>query len=58
MSKGEFDIVVRGGTIVTAFEVFKADVGIRHGRIEAIGRNLGRGDEEIDAKEHLVLPAE
>ncbi len=37
-----YDLVVRGGTIVTAADRFVGDVGIRGGRIVAIGDGLPR----------------
>ncbi|MFC7612127.1 hypothetical protein [Teichococcus aestuarii] len=51
-----FDLVVRGGTLATAAEVFEADIGIRDGRIAALGHGLGRGREEISAKGMIVTP--
>ena len=36
----DFDLVIRGGTVVTAAEQFRADVGIRGGRIAAVGAGL------------------
>jgi len=51
----DFDLVVRGGTVVTAVEQFRADVGIRGGRIEALGANLS-GTRVLDAGGLLVLP--
>ncbi len=50
-----FDLVVRGGTVVTASEQFRADVGIRGGRIAAVGEGL-RGDRTLDAGGLLVMP--
>ena len=50
-----FDLVVRGGTVVTASEQFRADVGVRDGRIAAVGEGL-RGGREIDAGGLLVMP--
>ncbi|KTR03528.1 dihydropyrimidinase [Aureimonas ureilytica] len=55
MSEG-FDLVIRGGTVATASDVFQADIGIREGRIVQIGEALGRGTEEIDATGRYVLP--
>jgi len=52
----DFDIVIRGGTIGTSTAVFAADVGIVGDQITAIGRNLGLGKREINAKDKLVLP--
>ncbi|MCT7656094.1 amidohydrolase family protein [Oceanimonas sp. NS1] len=52
----EFDLVIRNGRIATAADVTDCDVGIRDGRIQALGLNLGPGREEIDASGKLVLP--
>ena len=54
----EFDLVVRGGTLVdgTGGEPFDADVSVKDGTIAAIGKFAGRGEEEIDAKGNLVTP--
>ena len=38
-----FDLVVRGGTVVTAADTFRADVGIRGGAIAALARDLDAG---------------
>jgi dihydropyrimidinase len=51
-----FDLVVRGGTVVTASDMMRADVGIRGETIVAIGEGLDRGGQEIDARGHLVMP--
>lgn len=56
MGKGEYDLVVRGGTVVTASDVFEADIGVSDGLVRAVGRDLGAGAEEIDAKGLLVMP--
>lgn len=50
-----FDLVVRGGTVVTSSEVLRCDVGIMGEKISAIGTGL-RGVREIDAGGLLVLP--
>jgi N-acyl-D-amino-acid deacylase len=54
----EFDLVVRGGTIVdgSGSEGFKGDVAIKGDKIAAIGKFEGTGKEEIDAKGKLVTP--
>lgn len=52
----EFDLVIRGGTVGTASDVFKADIGIRDGKIVALGENLGPARKEIDATSKYVLP--
>ena len=51
-----FDTVIRGGRIATASDDFTADVGIRQGRIVAIGEALDKGTREIDARGNFVLP--
>jgi dihydropyrimidinase len=52
----DFDLVIRNAHCATAADVFDADIGIRHGRIAALGQNLGPGREEIDAAGRWVLP--
>jgi dihydropyrimidinase len=51
----EYDLVVRGGTVVTGADTMRADVGIRDGRIAAIGERL-EGSASLDAGGLLVLP--
>jgi dihydropyrimidinase len=51
-----FDTVIRHGTIATASETFKADVGISDGRIVAIGERLTDAHDMVDATGKLVLP--
>ena len=53
-----FDLVVRGGTVVdgTGAQAFEADVGVKDGRIAAVGRIAGSGAEEIDARGQVVIP--
>ncbi|MFC2105593.1 amidohydrolase family protein [Candidatus Bipolaricaulota bacterium] len=49
--------VVRGGRVVTSIGSRLADVAIDHGRIVAVGRDLGlEADETIDATDLLVFP--
>ena len=51
------DLVVRGGTVVTAERSFDADVAVTDGRISAIDPDLpAEGAESIDAAGLLVLP--
>ena len=56
MSGADYDVVVRGGRVITATDDVVADVAIRNGTIEAVGRNLGPGRREIDATGRLVMP--
>lgn len=55
VSKG-FDLILRGGRVVAGDEVVLADIGIRDGRIAAIGTGLGQGREERDTSGRIVLP--
>ena len=50
------DLVIRGGTVATASDVFQADVGVTGEEIVALGAGLGPGRREIDARGKLVLP--
>lgn len=52
----DFDLVIRGGKIATASDIFYADIGIRDGKIVALGTALAQGKDEIDAGGRLVLP--
>ncbi len=50
------DLAVRGGTIVTATDVMRCDIGIRDGRICALAELITGATQEIDATDLLVLP--
>ncbi|MBU2091409.1 MAG: dihydropyrimidinase [Alphaproteobacteria bacterium] len=52
----DFDLVIRGGTVVTASDTSVCDVGVKEGVIVALGRDLAKGTREIDATGKLVLP--
>ena len=49
------ELVIRGGTVVTPSGSFRADIGVRDGRIATIGERLD-GEQTIDAAGRLVLP--
>jgi len=51
-----FDTIIRGGTVATASDTFSCDVGIKDGRIAALGADLGAANEIIDASGKLILP--
>lgn len=51
-----YDLVIRGGTIATASDTYVGDIGVKDGVIVDLGRALGPGTEEIDAKGKYVLP--
>jgi dihydropyrimidinase len=52
----QYETIIRGGTIATASDTFSCDIGIRDGRVAALGHDLGAADEVIDAAGKLVLP--
>jgi dihydropyrimidinase len=52
----DLDTVIRGGTVATAADVIPCDIGIRSGRIVALGDDLGSAGEVIDAHGKFVLP--
>ncbi len=56
MSGQTFDLVIQGGTVATATDVFSADIGIRDGRIVTLAEHLDGGADVIDAAGKLVLP--
>jgi dihydropyrimidinase len=50
-----YDLVIKGGTIVTAVSTFQADIGINGEKIAAIGQNLA-GGKTLEATGKLVTP--
>ena len=50
-----YDIVIRGGTVATAAETQSTDIGIKDGKVAALGNELS-GTRVIDATGKLVLP--
>jgi len=53
-----YDFVLRNGRVVdgSGNPGFHADVGVKGGRIAAIGRGLGKGPEEFDVTGSIVAP--
>ena len=54
-----YDLLITGGTIVdgSGLPSFRADVGIKNGKISAIGKLRGEAAKEtIDAEGHIVSP--
>jgi N-acyl-D-amino-acid deacylase len=53
-----FDLVIRNGTVIdgSGRPRYRADVGVRGGRIASIGRIRDKGAEEIDAEGKFVSP--
>ncbi len=52
----QLETVIRGGTVVTASDIFVSDIGIRGEKIVALGIDLPSGTKEISAHGKLVLP--
>lgn len=55
MSERPFDLVVRGGTVVTTEGRARVDVGVRDGRVAQLGGDM-TGARTLDALDRLVLP--
>jgi dihydroorotase-like cyclic amidohydrolase len=55
---GEFDLVVRNGTLVIpGIGQIEADIGMGHGKITALGSDLpGKAKDTLDASGKIVLP--
>lgn len=53
----QFDSIIKGGTIITAADTFKADIGIKDEKIVQIGLDLEDKEAKIiDAKGKYVMP--
>ncbi|MCC7327138.1 MAG: dihydropyrimidinase [Burkholderiales bacterium] len=52
----EHDLTIRNGTIVTAAEAFRGDLGIAGGRVVAMAARLQASARDIDATGRLVMP--
>ncbi|MDT9599136.1 N-acyl-D-amino-acid deacylase family protein [Sphingosinicella rhizophila] len=55
---GDYDIVIRGGRVLDGAgnPWVSADVAVKDGRIAKIGKVLGRGKREVDARGRYVTP--
>ena len=51
-------LVIRGGAIIdgTGRDPYEGDVAVNAGRITAVGKGIGPGAEEIDARGQIVTP--
>lgn len=52
----DFDLLITSGTVADVAETYQADIGIRDGRIAAIGHDLGAAGQTLDASGKYVLP--
>lgn len=56
MTSQQYDLVIRGGTIVNADETIAGDVAVTDGRVVRVGVVDGSGTEEVDATDCIVVP--
>jgi N-acyl-D-aspartate/D-glutamate deacylase len=54
----DYDLVIRGGTLVdgTGAEGSRGDLGIKDGKIVALGEVKGSADNTLEADDHVVCP--
>ena len=52
----DFDLVVRNAHVVTASDEMDCDIGVRNGRVVALGLDLTGGTREINAAGRVVTP--
>ena len=52
----ELDLVIANGTVATAADVFKADIGVKDGKIVQLGGEMTNAARIIDATGRYVLP--
>lgn len=51
-----FDLIIRNANVVTAADGFLCDIGVRDGRIVALGLGLQGAAQEVDARGRIVTP--
>ncbi|WP_052261872.1 dihydropyrimidinase [Leisingera sp. ANG-M1] len=51
-----YDLIIQNGTIATASDTYRADIGVKGGKIIAIAEHLEGAEEVIDASGKFVLP--
>jgi dihydropyrimidinase len=52
----DYDLAIRGGTVTTASDSYRADIAVREGRIAAIAERIAGASREIDASGLIVMP--
>ncbi len=52
----QLDLVIRNGTVATAGDVVRCDVGVRDGKVAVLAKGLCGARETLDATGKLVLP--
>ena len=51
-----FDLIIRNGTVVTASDLMRCDIGVRDGKVVALAEHLEDARQIIDATGKHVLP--
>lgn len=51
-----FDLIIKNGLVILDDEAKRLDIGVSSGKVSAIGLNLGKGAETIDATDFIVSP--
>lgn len=52
----DFDLIIRNGTVVTASDLMRCDIGVRVGKVVALAEHLEGARQIIDATGKHVLP--
>ena len=52
----KYDLIIKGGTVATASDTVVADVAIKGGVIQALGKDFSDAERIVDAAGMLVLP--
>lgn len=56
MHRAQYDLIIANAEVVTASDRYAADIGIRGGKVVALGRDLGTAERVVDATGLLALP--
>ena len=51
-----FDLIIRGGLVATASDTVECDIGVRSGKVVALGDRLKDSDQVIDAQGQVITP--
>ncbi len=51
-----FDLIIQNGTVVTASDTIRCDVGVKDGRISSLAEHLTDAEHVVDAEGMFVLP--
>ncbi len=51
-----YDLIVKGGTVVSASDTFIADIGVVNGKVASVGKLADFGKQVIDARGKIVIP--